>query len=186
MAVSVQSPLAGRSPQGAIAEHARASHQPEEPFMTETAQHTEDTAVRIQREAIPEIARQLKAIDICMLATRGENGELHARPMSNNGEVEWDGSSWFFAPTEGRLVAEIRRDGDALATYRADDRFAWIALSGQAAVVDDAEVKRAKWVPELERWFPNGPDDPGVALIRLEATAAQWWTDEGDGLADLS
>ena len=155
--------------------------------MTDIAQRAEDGAIRTQRrDAIPEIARQLKAIDTCMLATRGEDGELHARPMSNNGEVEWDGSSWFFAPANGRLVAEIRRDAAAVATYRADDRFAWVALSGRAAVIDDADAKREKWLPELERWFTNGPDDPSVALIRLEATAAQWWTEQGDGLADLS
>jgi general stress protein 26 len=138
------------------------------------------------REAIPQIAERLKAIDTCMLATRGDDGELHARPMSNNGQVEWDGSSWFFAPADGRLVAEIRRDPSAVATYRAEDRFAWVALSGRAELVDDADTKRRNWLPELERWFPNGPDDPNVALIRVDATGAQWWTEQGDGVASLA
>lgn len=138
------------------------------------------------REAIPEIAERLKAIDTCMLATHGDDGELHARPMSNNGQVEWDGSSWFFAPADGRLVAEIRRDPTAVATYRAEDRFAWVALSGRAELVDDVDAKRRNWLPELERWFPNGPDDPNVALIRVDATGAQWWTDGGDGAASLA
>lgn len=138
------------------------------------------------REAIPRIAAHLKAIDICMLTTRGDDGELHARPMSNNGNVEWDGSSWFFAPADGRLVAEIRRDPSAVATYRADDRFAWIALSGRAELVDDAEAKRRTWSPDLDRWFPDGPDDPNVALIRVDASAAQWWTEDGDGVATLA
>ncbi len=152
----------------------------------EAVERTQDDGVRTQgREAIPEVARQLRAIDICMLATRGDDGEVHARPMSNNGQVEWDGSSWFFAPADGRLVAEIRQHPEAVATYRADDRFAWVAVSGRAKLVDDAEAKRERWLPELERWFPNGPDDPGVALLRIDATAAQWWTDQGDGQADL-
>jgi len=137
------------------------------------------------REAIPEIAELLRNIDTCMLATRGDDGELHARPMSNNGEVEWDGDSWFFAPSDGRLVAEIRRNAEAVTTYRADDRFAWVALSGSAEVVDDAAQKRRLWLDELERWFPNGPDDPNVALIRVDSSAAQWWTEEGEGSADL-
>jgi general stress protein 26 len=155
--------------------------------MTETTQPTDDRTARAGgREAIPTIAGQLRAIDTCMLATRAEDGELHARPMSNNGQVEWDGSSWFFAPADGRLVAEIGRNPDAVATYRAEDRFAWVALSGRAEVVEDADAKREKWLSELDRWFPNGPDDPNVALIRIEATAAQWWTEEGDGIADLS
>ena len=155
--------------------------------MTDTAQHNEnETGDAKGREAIPEIAKLIRDIDICMLATRAPDGELHARPMSNNGKVEWDGDSWFFAPAEGRLVAEIEQNPEAVATYRGDDRFAWVAVSGTAEVVDDAAQKRKLWLDELERWFPNGPDDPNVALVRVASTGAQWWTDEGDGIADLS
>ncbi len=154
--------------------------------MTDSQAPADDAATSQGREAIPSIAEQLREIDTCMLATRGDDGELHARPMSNNGSVEWDGSSWFFAPADGRLVAELRRDPAAVTTYRADDRFAWVALSGSAEIVEDAQAKRDHWLPELERWFPNGPEDPNVALVRLDATAAQWWTEHGDGSADLA
>ena len=155
--------------------------------MTDAARHNEDSDLKTYgREAIPEIAGLLRQIDTCMLATRGDDGELHARPMSNNGQVEWDGDSWFFAPADGRLVAEVRRNAQAVTTYRAEDRFAWVALSGRAEVVDDAGQKRRLWLKELERWFTNGPDDPNVALVRISATAAQWWTEDGDGQADLA
>ena len=154
--------------------------------MTDTRQRTDSDTVRAQGpEAITEIAGLLKDIDICMFATRGEDGELHARPMSNNREVEWDGDSWFFAPADGRLVAELERDPAAVTTYRGEDRFAFVALSGRAEVIDDQDKKRELWLEELKRWFPNGPDDPNVALIRVDASAAQWWTDRGDGIADL-
>lgn len=155
--------------------------------MTDISQHTEDATVTTQgREAISTIAEHLREIDICMLATRADDGELHARPMSNNGKVDWDGSSLFFAPGDGRMVAEIRRDPAVVTTYRADDRFAWVALSGRATIVDDETAKRNNWLPDLDRWFPNGPDDPNVVLIRVDATYAQWWTEQGDGIADLS
>jgi general stress protein 26 len=154
--------------------------------MDTTAHHADADAAPTQgREAIPAIAQQLREIDTCMFATRAADGELHARPMSNNGKVDWDGSSWFFAPADGRLVAELERDPAAVTTYRADDRFAWVSLSGTARVVDDPAAKREHWLPELERWFPAGPEDDNVALIRLDATAAQWWTEQGDGAADL-
>ena len=155
--------------------------------MSDAASRTEDGTVQTQgREAIPTIAEQLRDIDICMFATRGDDGSLHARPMSNNGQVEWDGDSWFFAPADGRLVAEIARDPATVTTYRAEDRFAFVALSGRAEVVDAPDRKRELWLEELERWFPNGPDDPNVALIRVGSVAAQWWTDRGDGIADLT
>ena len=137
------------------------------------------------REAIPEIAALINRIDICLFATRGEDGDLHARPMSNNGQVEWDGQSWFFAPTDGRLVAELRADPTAVAAYRAEEGFTFVSISGHATLETDPALKQDRWLEELERWFPNGPDDPKVTLIRLDADAAQWWTADGDGTADL-
>jgi general stress protein 26 len=137
------------------------------------------------RKAIPQIATLINQIDICLFATRGDDGQLHARPMSNNGQVEWDGQSWFFAPTDGRLVTELRADPAAVAAYRAEGGFAFVSVSGRATIETDPELKERYWLDDLERWFPNGPADPNVALIRLDAEEAQWWTEDGDGKADL-
>ena len=137
------------------------------------------------REAIPQIAAIISEIDMCLFATRGEGGQIHARPMSNNGQVEWDGRSWFFAPSAGRLVAELRADPSAVAAYRAEEGYTFVSVSGRATIETDAELKKEYWLPELERWFPNGPDDEDVALIRLDAEHADWWTEDGDGNADL-
>ena len=137
------------------------------------------------REAIPQIASLINQIDICLFATRGDDGQLHSRPMSNNGQVEWDGQSWFFAPTDGRLVTELRTDPAAVAAYRAEEGFAFVSVSGRATIETDPELKERYWLDDLERWFPNGPADPNVALIRLDAEEAQWWTEDGDGKADL-
>ena len=137
------------------------------------------------REAIPEIARMLREIDVCVFATHGEGGQLHARPMSNNRQVEWDGDSWFFAPSDGRLVAELQAEPSAVNAYRVEEGFGFISVSGRTSIETDPELKQRYWLEELERWFPNGPDDPNVALVRVASTAAQWWTDKGDGIADL-
>jgi len=137
------------------------------------------------RQAIPHLAALINEIDICLFATRGDDGQLHARPMSNNGQVEWDGQSWFFAPTDGRLVAELRADPAAVAAYRAEEGFAFVSVSGRTTIETDPELKRRYWLDDLEHWFPDGPSDPNVALIRLDAEEAQWWTEDGDGKADL-
>ena len=110
------------------------------------------------REAIPEIAALIKKIDLCLFTTSGDDGQLHTRPMSNNGQVEWEGTSWFFAPNDGRLVAELQADPQAVAGYRAGDAYDFISISGRATIETDAELKKQYWLPELERWFPNGPE----------------------------
>ena len=139
-----------------------------------------------QREEIGQIAELLRSIDICMFTTTAEDGELTSRPMSNNREVEWDGDSYFFAPTEGRLVTQLKADPTATTTYRAEKDWTFVALAGKASVEDDPELKKRYWLDELEQWFPNGPEDPGVSLVKFSATSARWWTKDGDGEADLA
>ena len=95
------------------------------------------------REAIPEIARMLKDIDVCIFATRGEGGQLHARPMSNNRQVEWDGDSWFFAPSDGRLVAELGTDPTAVNAYKVEDGFGFISVSGRHLDRDRSRAEEA-------------------------------------------
>ena len=51
-----------------------------------------------QRAAtIKKVAEMMRNLDYCMMTTRASDGGLHARPMSNNGEVEFDGDVGFSA-----------------------------------------------------------------------------------------
>jgi len=38
----------------------------------------------------------MRKLDFCMMTTQSDKG-MRARPMSNNGEVEFDGDVWFFS-----------------------------------------------------------------------------------------
>ena len=47
--------------------------------------------------SLPELAEKMRHIDFTMLFTRADNGAAAGRPMSNNGDVEYQGDSFFFA-----------------------------------------------------------------------------------------
>ena len=49
-----------------------------------------------QEDKLGRLREIVRAVDICMLTTVDERGDLHSRPMSNNREVEFDGDLWFF------------------------------------------------------------------------------------------
>lgn len=132
-------------------------------------------------QSLIAIARLLAELDICMLTSRAADGALHGRPMSNNGDVEYDGDSWFFAPADGRMVMEIEADPRVELAFIDSPNATWINLEGEATIVrDDDERKRTLWQEDLERWFPNGPDDPGVVLIKVHARHIDAWSKDGD------
>jgi general stress protein 26 len=52
---------------------------------------------------IKRIADMMRNLDFCMMTTHSSTG-MRARPMSNNGEVEFDGDVWFVSAAESRKV----------------------------------------------------------------------------------
>ena len=135
---------------------------------------------------LASVAKLLKKLDICMLTTRADGGLLHGRPMSNNGDVEYDGDSWFFAQEGSRKVVEIDADPQVELAFIDTPNGTWINVEGEASVVrDDPERKRELWQKDLERWFADGPDDPDVVLIKVSARHIDAWAGEDDHSFDV-
>ena len=54
-----------------------------------------------------------------------------------------------------------------------------VSLTGHAVVIDDLEKKRQLWNTVVEAWFPDGPEDLDVVLLRVDAASAEYWTPGG-------
>ena len=135
-------------------------------------------AVTPRSKSIAQVAKMMRDLDFCMLTTRAEDGNLRSRPMSNNGEVEFDGDVWFFSAAESRKVSEIEADPSVELSFSDPERFLFISMSGQASIVDDIAKKRELWIEDLERWFENGPDDESIVLIKVTPTVVAYWNGE--------
>ena len=119
---------------------------------------------------LQDIAREMKAIDFGMLSTRSESGRISARPMSNNGDVEFDGDCYFFSYEDTRKVADIRQaPGVSLTFSGAPSLFGkpgiFVAVQGDAVLSKDKTEFQQHWVDGLDRWFPD----------------ASVWSDYGSG-----
>ena len=135
-------------------------------------------AVAPRSKSIAQIAEMMRDLDFCMLTTKDEDGFLRARPMSNNGEVEFDGDVWFFSASDSRKVGEIEADPHVELSYTDTDRYLFISMSGEAAIVRNAEKKRELWIEDLERWFENGPDSDEIVLIKVTPSVVAYWNGE--------
>ena len=62
------------------------------------------------QKSLADIADKMRGIDIAMLSTKTAGGEIASRPMSNNGDVDYDGDSYFFTWGSSRVVADIEGD----------------------------------------------------------------------------
>jgi general stress protein 26 len=115
-----------------------------------------------------------------MLTTRDPFGSMVSRPMAMQ-EVEFDGDLWFFAERGSRKIDHIGAHPQVNVAMSSDD--SWVSLTGEAAVVDEVARKRELWNGGVEAWLPQGPDDDGVVLIRVESTSAEYWDTPGGRIA---
>jgi general stress protein 26 len=135
--------------------------------------------------AIKQVAEIMRDIDFCMFTTTSADGGLYGRPMSNNGEVEFDGDIWFFSGADTRKIQEIKADPRVHLSYVDPEQFRFISMTGTAEIVRDRDKKRELWLDELKRWFKDGPDSLDVVLINVRPTLVAYWTGAEDGQIKL-
>lgn len=127
-----------------------------------------------------KVAELLKDERFAFLTTTTPDGKLTSRPMTMQ-EVEFDGDLWFFAERDSHPVEHIR--SSAQVNVGAGSGGSWLSLTGHARVVEDTAKKRELWNSAVEAWFPDGPDDAKVVLLRVEADSAEYWDSPGGRLA---
>ncbi len=147
------------------------------------AHHNEEKKLRLNKKMLSDV---MKDIDICMMTTVGAYGHLHSRPMSNNRNVEWDGDTWFFSYADSSQVKETEKESNVNLAYAVPDDIVFVSVTGKGEIVKDDAKKKELWYDELERWFPEGPEDNNVVLIKVSGRKVLYWSKEGDGELDLS
>jgi len=127
-----------------------------------------------------KVAELLKGQRFGMLTTTDPDGTLISRPMAMQ-EVEFDGDLWFFAARDSRKITQLSAHSQVNVAVGSSDT--WISLTGTGVVVTDAAKKRELWNSMVEAWFPDGPDDDGVVLLKVEADSAEYWDSPGGRVA---
>jgi general stress protein 26 len=118
----------------------------------------------------------IKDIKFAMFTTRHGNGHLHSRPMTTqNKQIDEDELLWFFMSHEGDPVADLRADPTVNIVFADPGKDRYVSVSGTAQVVDDTARKQQLWSKLNEAWFPGGPTDPDLALVRVAIVHAHYW-----------
>jgi len=136
---------------------------------------------------LTDISEKMRDIDFAVLFTRTEGGAIAGRPMSNNRDVEFDGDSYFFTCDDTRTVRDIGRDPSVGLTYQAKSGVLgmkpfFITVEGRAELIKDKGRFAEHWTKDLDAWFKEGIDTPGLTLIKVVAERLHYWDgfDEGE------
>ena len=151
-------------------------HAPRHESVMSRSHTTGMTTPKQTRESDLHKLRELvKDIDFCMLTTVDEGGALHSRPMSSNGDIDESGDIWFFTNASSHKVSEIEKLPKVNVSFSDPDNQRYVSVSGTAEIVRDRAKIDELWRPEFKIWFPEGKDDPEIALLRVGLEKAEYW-----------
>lgn len=134
-------------------------------------------------EAREKLWELIKDMGTAMLTTFDE-GVLRARPMRGHQDA-FNGTLWFFTRVSSHKTSEIDRLAQVNLTYvdQASERY--VSVSGRAELVYDRLKFKELWNPFTAAWFPEGIDDPDLALMKVTAEQAEYWDGPSSRMVQL-
>jgi general stress protein 26 len=115
----------------------------------------------------------LEKTGVGMLTTQCAEG-LRARPLEARPDRD-AGVILFVTDVRGLKDDEIAADADVGFTVINADDNAYLSITGRASVSRDSIVAAKIWKKTDDVWWPDGPRDRNVRVLRIDPLKAELW-----------
>ncbi len=106
---------------------------------------------------------------------------VHARPMSPILRPD-DGLIWFLSDVDTGKLDDIETHPQVAVSF-SNGSSEHVSFEGSATVSNDRATIAELWSPPANAFYPDGPGDPKIRLIRFEPDVAELWSSPGRLLA---
>ena len=128
--------------------------------------------------------KKIEHVRVGMLTTVDADNTLRSRPMTSQ-KVDKDGLLWFFTSDQAAVSEQIEANPAVNVSFTSHEASLYVSVAGTARIVHDKVTVEAMWNPMVAAWFPNGPSDPHVALIRVDVSSAEYWDSDKSKMTQL-
>ena len=125
-------------------------------------------------EGLKKIAELIQGIRIAMMNTVGPDGTISSRPMAMQ-EEPFYGTLWFLTNVQSEKIDEIEGDRHVTLTFAEPKDSKYVTLKGRAIYNQDKAKIHELWNSMYKAWFPEGEDDPDIAVLRVDVSEANYW-----------
>ena len=132
-----------------------------------------DIKTGVQSDAVDFIWKHVGRIGNCMLVTK-DNENLRARPMRGM-ERQKENAIWFITAKSSHKDNEIVKNSQVCVAYSDTSSNTYISLSGSMEMSDNEAQIRTLWNTGAEAYFPDGPDDPDILLLKFNPEFGEYW-----------
>lgn len=131
-----------------------------------------DTAAAEKNAEFEQVGKLISKARFAFVTTHAD-GRLLSRPLAIL-EREFDGDLYFFTADPSPKTEQVVADSQVNVSLQSGDNY--LSIAGTASVTRDATLIDELWNPYAEAWFEQGRDDPAVALLKVHADSAEYWT----------
>jgi len=117
-------------------------------------------------------------IRVALLTTVDRDGRFHARPVQTL-QVEADRTLWFFTDWSSPKVDELHHDARVSLGYADSTKNMYVAVTGSGHLIRDSKKVKELWSIEQRAYYPEGPEDERLALLRVVIERAEYWIAPG-------
>lgn len=138
-----------------------------------------------KKDVIAHLGELIQGIQVAMMTTVEVDGTLRSRPMWTH-DRDFDGELWFFTREHSAKVGEVEHDHHVNLSYADPSKDRFVSISGRCRLVNDRQKIHELWNPTLRAWFPNGVDDPELALLCVTVEKAEYWDTPNSRMVQLA
>lgn len=127
-------------------------------------------------EKIKKLGELIADIDLAMLTTVDETGALRSRPMRyRQADGGFDGKVYFFTNASSGKIEEVEKDQRVNVAFSNPKSQDYVSINGTGKLSRDRAKMEELWNPLFKAWFPDGLEDPDIALFVVQAEGAEYW-----------
>jgi len=133
-------------------------------------------------EALPRVVETLTRFEPAVLLTADGRGAIYA-PVAEDDRVPR--RFWLLADARTAVEWEASRQHAITLSFLSRDEHIYLQVAGDAQLVTEPGVAGTIWRHSFHRWFPGGPTDPRLLLVRFTATSADYFESRGGRVGPL-
>jgi general stress protein 26 len=127
---------------------------------------------------LAKVSELIRDIRVALLTTVDQNGRFHTRPVQTL-QVDADRTLWFFTDWSSPKVDELHHDVRVSLGYADPAKNVYVAVSGSGRLLRDIKKAKQLWSIEQRAYYPDGPEDERLALLRIHMERAEYWIAPG-------
>jgi general stress protein 26 len=125
-----------------------------------------------------KLGKLIRDIRVALLTTVDGDGHFHTRPVQTL-QLEGHDTLWFFTDWSSPKVHELHQDVRVALGYADPHQHTYVAVSGSSTLLRDPQKAKELWGIEQRAYYPDGPEDRRLALLRVSIERAEYWVAPG-------